>query len=47
MYHVVIDDYVIDVLLPDLAGHDHAGWALPTLGLLCAGSLLSYERSSP
>ena len=23
MHHVAIDDYVIDVLLPDLAGHDH------------------------
>lgn len=22
MYHVAVDDYVIDVLLPDLAGHD-------------------------
>ena len=24
MYHVAIDDYVIDVLLPDLAGHDRS-----------------------
>jgi len=23
MLHVAIDDYVLDVLLPDLAGHDH------------------------
>jgi len=23
MHHVAIDDYVLDVLLPDLAGHDH------------------------
>jgi Helix-turn-helix domain len=22
MYHIGIDDYVVDVLLPDLAGHD-------------------------
>jgi DNA-binding IclR family transcriptional regulator len=22
MYHVAVDDYVLDVLLPDLAGHD-------------------------
>src|SRR5215831_18454460 len=24
MYHIAIDDYVIDVLLPDLAGHDRS-----------------------
>jgi len=24
MYHVAIDDYVLDVLLPDLAGHDRS-----------------------
>jgi helix-turn-helix protein len=24
MYHVPVDDYVIDVLLPDLAGHDRS-----------------------
>jgi hypothetical protein len=24
MYHIGIDDYVIDVLLPDLAGHDRS-----------------------
>jgi hypothetical protein len=24
MYHVGIDDYVVDVLLPDLAGHDRS-----------------------
>jgi hypothetical protein len=24
MYHVAVDDYVIDVLLPDLAGHDRS-----------------------
>jgi hypothetical protein len=24
MYHVSIDDYVVDVLLPDLAGHDRS-----------------------
>lgn len=24
MQHIPIDEYVIDVLLPDLAGHDHA-----------------------
>jgi hypothetical protein len=24
MYHVAIDDYVIDVLLPDLVGHDRS-----------------------
>src|ERR1700730_936318 len=24
MYHVSIDDYVLDVLLPDLAGHDRS-----------------------
>jgi hypothetical protein len=24
MYHVSIDDYVIDVLLPDLTGHDRS-----------------------
>jgi len=22
MYHIALDDYVVDVLLPDLAGHD-------------------------
>ncbi|HYK63243.1 MAG TPA: helix-turn-helix domain-containing protein [Bryobacteraceae bacterium] len=22
MYHIAIDDYVVDVLVPDLAGHD-------------------------
>ena len=24
MYHVSLDDYVVDVLLPDLAGHDRS-----------------------
>jgi hypothetical protein len=24
MYHVAFDDYVLDVLLPDLAGHDRS-----------------------
>ena len=24
MHHIEIDDYVVDVLLPDLAGHDHS-----------------------
>ena len=24
MYHIAIDDYVIDVVLPDLAGHDRS-----------------------
>ena len=24
MYHVSVDDYVVDVLLPDLVGHDHS-----------------------
>src|SRR5262245_65112972 len=24
MYHIEIDDYVLDVLLPDLAGHDRS-----------------------
>jgi hypothetical protein len=24
MYHIALDDYVIDVLLPDLAGHDRS-----------------------
>jgi hypothetical protein len=24
MYHIAFDDYVIDVLLPDLAGHDRS-----------------------
>lgn len=24
MYHVAIDDYVLDVLLPDLVGHDQS-----------------------
>ena len=24
MYHVPVDDYVMDVLLPDLAGHDRS-----------------------
>ena len=24
MNHVAIDDYVLDVLMPDLAGHDHS-----------------------
>jgi len=24
MYHIEIDEYVLDVLLPDLVGHDHS-----------------------
>ena len=24
MYHIAIDDYVVDVLLPDLVGHDRS-----------------------
>src|SRR5690242_20919057 len=24
MYHIVVDEYVLDVLMPDLAGHDRS-----------------------
>ena len=24
MHHIAVDDYVVDVLMPDLAGHDHS-----------------------
>ncbi len=34
MYHIAVDDYVLDVLLPDLVGHDHSPAAfLVYLGL--------------
>src|SRR5580658_2103667 len=45
MLHVEIDDYVLDVLLPDLAGHDHSPAAFLTYVVLWTHLYRSEERS--
>src|SRR5271156_6884026 len=45
MLHVEIDDYVLDVLLPDLTGHDHSPAGFLTYVVLWARLYRSEERS--
>ncbi len=45
MLHVPIDDYVLDVLLPDLAGHDHSPAAFLIYVILWAKLYRSEQRS--
>lgn len=45
MLHVAIDDYVLDVLLPDLTGHDHSPAAFLTYVVLWTRLYRSEERS--
>jgi DNA-binding MarR family transcriptional regulator len=45
MLHVAIDDYVLDVLLPDLAGHDRSPAAFLTYVVLWTQLYRSEQRS--
>jgi hypothetical protein len=45
MLHVEFDDYVLDVLLPDLTGHDHSPAAFLTYVVLWTRLYRSEERS--
>ena len=45
MLHVPIDDYVLDTLLPDLAGHDHSPAAFLTYLVLWTRLYRSKQRS--
>lgn len=45
MYHIGVDDYVIDVLLPDLVGHDRSPAAFLVYLILWA-QLFRSERSA-
>jgi DNA-binding MarR family transcriptional regulator len=45
MLHVTIDDYVLDVLLPDLAGHDHSPAAFLIYVVLWTKLYRSEQRS--
>jgi hypothetical protein len=45
MLHVEIDDYVLDVLLPDLTGHDHSPAAFLTYVILWTRLYRSEERT--
>ena len=45
MLHVAIDDYVLDVLLPDLAGHDHSPAAFLIYVVLWTKLYRSEQRS--
>jgi DNA-binding MarR family transcriptional regulator len=44
MDHVPIDDYVLDVLLPDLTGHDHSPASFLIYVVLWTGLYRSGER---
>jgi hypothetical protein len=45
MYHVAVDDYVIDVLLPDLAGHDRSPSAFLVYLILWTNLFRSERRA--
>ena len=45
MHHVPIDDYVLDVLMPDLAGHDHSPSAFLVYLVLWTQLYRSEQRS--
>jgi len=45
MYHIAIDDYVVDVLLPDLVGHDKSPAAFLVYLLLWTQLFRSEHRA--
>jgi hypothetical protein len=45
MYHVAIDDYVVDVLLPDLVGHDRSPAAFLVYLILWTRLFRSEDRT--
>lgn len=45
MHHVAIDDYVLDVLMPDLAGHDRSPAAFLVYVVLWARLYRSEQRA--
>ena len=45
MYHIAVDDYVIDVLLPDLAGHDRSPSAFLVYLILWTNLFRSERRA--
>ena len=45
MHHIAVDDYVVDVLMPDLAGHDHSPAAFLVYLALWTRLYRSGERS--
>jgi hypothetical protein len=47
MHHVAIDDYVLDVLLPDLAGHDRSPSAFLVYIVLWTQLFRSEQRAIP
>lgn len=44
MYHIEFDEYVLDVLLPDLVGHDRSGPAFLVYVVLWTALFRSGER---
>jgi DNA-binding MarR family transcriptional regulator len=46
MYHIELDEYVIDVLLPDLAGHDRSPAAFLVYVILWARLYRAEQRST-
>ena len=47
MHHIAVDEYVIDVLMPDLAGHDRAPGAFLVYLAVWAELFRSGERRAP
>ena len=47
MYHIEVDDYVIDVLLPDLVGHDRSPAAFLVYLILWTHLFRSEGRLTP
>jgi len=47
VHHIEIDEYVIDVLLPDLVGHDRSSAAFLVYLVLWTGLYRSEQRSLP
>lgn len=46
MYHIELDEYVVDVLLPDLAGHDRSPSAFLVYVVLWTRLYRSEQRST-
>ena len=46
VYHIALDEYLIDVLLPDLAGHDRSPAAFLVYVILWARLYRSGQRST-
>jgi DNA-binding MarR family transcriptional regulator len=47
MHHIEIDEYVVDVLLPDLAGHDRSPGAFLVYLVLWTELFRSAQRRTP